>query len=303
MRMTPRALRTSIVTATAATAITLGAASGALAATQPTHTAATVEAAAHAKSKSKSKTKRVYVKTVKLASKGHTAKVYKLGKGKYQADILFKGKKVGVLNAFGKTALANLNGLHIKLTPRGTVTSWADRAKPAPKPTPKPKPKPKPGKRELVRIDTLVDGSMAKVYKLSTNHWQADIYGGSVGSAGIGTLDANGRSASGENNGLHVVLSPDGKLSSWADQAKEDPAPAPDPTPTPDPEPTPDPDPTPTPDPVPDDDQTPAPDITPEHKPVDDATPAPKPADNTVPAPTPVAPSTDPGKVELAPAA
>lgn len=285
MRMTPRALRTGIVTATATTAITLGAASGALAATQhvPTTASATVTAGTHTHTKphtaahSKAKTKRVYVKTVRLASKGHTAKVYKLGKNKYQADILFHGKKVGGLNAFGKTALGNLNGLHVKLTARGALSSWVDRAKPAPKP--KPKPKPQPGKRELIRIDTLVDGSMAKVYKLSVHHWQADIY---AGSAGIGTLDANGRSASGENNGLHVVLSPDGRLSSWSDddQAKKDPTPKPDPTPEPDPTPTPDPEPTPAPDPD----------------------PAPKP-DEVKPAPTPIAPSTDPGKVEPAPAA
>ncbi|MFK4066347.1 hypothetical protein [Streptomyces sp. NPDC029674] len=301
MRMTPRALRTSIITATAATAITLGAASGALAATQHAPDTATVTAAAHAKTKGK--TKRVHVKTVKLASKGHTAKVYKLGKNKYQADILFHGKKISGLNAFGRTALANLNGLHVKLTARGAVSSWVDRVKPAPKP----KPKPKPAKRELVRVDTLVDGSKAKVYKLSANHWQADIYGGK---AALGTLDANGRAAAGENNGVHVVLSPDGRLSSWADGAKEDPTPKPDPTPAPDPTPTPDPDPepTPAPDPLPDGDRTPTPDAVPDGTPKPtDKTAKPKPdaakPDEVRPVPTPVAPSTDPGKFEPVPAA
>ncbi|MGB8943522.1 MAG: hypothetical protein WCD21_25325 [Streptomyces sp.] len=152
--------------------------------------------------------------------------------------------------------------------------------------------------RVLVGTHKLADGiGSAKVYKLSTNHYQADLFGRG---AKRGMLDANGRSAAGEDNGLHVVLAPDGQFRSWVDQVKEDPTPAPkpDPDPAPDPDPTPDPDPEPTPDPapVPDGDQTPAPDVLPD-------TPKPKPADDTKPAPAPVAPSTDPGQAQLAPAA
>lgn len=232
MRMPRRHLRNSIITVTAAAAISLGAASGAIAATQPEASAA-VEAAAQATAK------RLYVKTVKLAAKGHTAKVYKTGKRAYQADVLFKEQKIATVTATGKTARADLNGLHIMLTPTGQITSWSDRAAPRPKPQPV-------NKRVLIRTDTLADGSTAKVYRLSVNHHQADIYG----SAKLGTLDADGRAAAGENNGLHVVLSPDGSLTSWLAGS---PAPAPDPKPTPDPDPkpTPDPEPKPTPDPDP----------------------------------------------------
>lgn len=288
MRMTPRTLRTGIITATAASALTLGAASGALAATQHAPTAVTVEAAAHAQKTGKTgKAKRVYVKTVRLAAKGHTAKVYKLGAAKFQADVVYKGQRIATLTASGKTASANLNGLHVKLTQRGAVTSWADRAKPAPKP--KPKPKPKPAKRVLVSTHTLAGGSgTAKVYKLSANHFQADLFGRG---AKLGTLDANGRAATGEDNGLHVVLSPDGQFRSWVDQVEDDPTPAP----VPDPDPTPDPDPEPTPDPapVPDQDKTPAPAPTPQP---DDTKRAPAPV-------SPIAPSTDPGVVQPAPVA
>ncbi|MFG2646656.1 hypothetical protein [Streptomyces sp. NPDC048436] len=284
MRMNRRYLRTSIVAATATAAISLGAASGAMAATQ--HTPTTASACASVGKVSHAK-KRHFVKTVKLAEKGHTARVYKLAKGKYQADVLYKGKKFAVLNAFGRTGTANLNGLHVKLTPKGTVTSWVDRAKPAPKP--KPKPKPSPGK-QLVRIDTLPDGSAAKIYRLSASHWRAVFSGAG---AKLGSLDANGRSASGENNGLHVILNPDGSLKSWMDEAPT-PEPAPDPTPTPDP--TPDPGPTPAPAPDPDDNNPAADQPSPSTGQHQDA------AKDRAGVTPPVGPGTDPGKVVLAPA-
>ncbi|WP_199552447.1 hypothetical protein [Streptomyces sp. N35] len=320
--MTSRTLRTSIIAATAATAIGIGAytATGAMADQADTTTAtgtvvtetdgAQVFTAAPTDAEATAHGKRVFTKTVKLASKGHTAKVYKLGKNCFQADILFNGKKIATVNAFGKTADANLNGLHVKLTKTGQVSSWVDRAKPNPKP--KPKPKPNPEKREHVRNDTLADGSMARVYKLSANHWQAVVSSG-PGAASIGTLDANGRAASGENNGLHVVLSPDGLLTSWVDDSG-----APQPAPEPKPERTPEPDPI-DPQPVPDNDQQPKPqpqpqpqpdaDTAPKPQPVPDSDQQPKPDADTAPkpdkkpAPAPVTPTTDPGQVQLNPAA
>ncbi|MCX3058253.1 hypothetical protein [Streptomyces beihaiensis] len=262
--------RSTIIASGLTAAIGIGAASGAVAATHTAPAAATAEqAVAHGKAK------RTYVKTVRLAAPAHIAKVYKLGKNKYQADILYKGKKFAVLNASGKTDRANLNGLHVKLTAYGTLTSWADRAKP----NPKPKPKPKPAKRELIRVDTLADGTSAKIYRLSANHWQADLQG-------VGMLDANGRPAVGEHNGMHVVLSPDGRLSSWTDET-----PAPDPTPTPDP--TPDPDGTDN--GGADTDGTASSDTNPKQQPRPDAAAGPN--------RTPVAPSTDPGQARLAGAA
>ncbi|MEU6676308.1 hypothetical protein [Streptomyces sp. NPDC046925] len=267
---TPRTLRTTAIAAIATAGISLGAASGAMAATAPDTAApssVSVEAAAHSKAK-------VKAKTVKLRD-GSTAKVYKLGKHKAKAVI--SGPKGGKLIANGKNAYANHNGLHIKLTPGGALTSWMDKAKP--------KPKPKPEKRQHVRNDTLADGSMARVYKLSPTHWQA------VTSAG--SLDANGRTALGNHNGMHIKLTASGGLTSWMDKAGDQaPQPAPDDDVQPDPQPTPDdevqPDPQPNPDEhVTPDEHKPAPD---EHKPAPDTDQtAPDSTVTPVPAPVPAA--------------
>ena len=210
----PHTLRTALVAAGVTAALGISAA-GAVAA--PAHATESV-ASAHAHTSAK----RVYVKTVKLADKVSKAKVYKTGKHRYQAEIWAKGVKYGTLYATGRTAHGNHNGLHVSLTANGKVTSWVERAKP------KPKPKPKPVvKRVFVSSQTLADGaSTAKIYKLTADHYQADVL---ANGTRIATLDANGRAAYGENNGLHVALQPDGGLTSWVDEA-----PAPDPTPQPD---------------------------------------------------------------------
>ncbi|MWA10806.1 hypothetical protein [Streptomyces sp. BA2] len=281
---TARTLRTTAIAVVATAGISLGAASGAMAATGPQAPAGvSVSAESVAFSKAKKPKK---AKTVKLRD-GSTAKVYKLGKNKAKAVVL--GPKGGTLIANGKNAYANHNGLHIKLTPGGSLTSWMDKAKP------KPNPKPTPNKRVLIASPTLADGSTAKIYKLSASHYQADFFGAG---AKLGSLDANGRAAYGQNNGLHVALQPDGQLKSWLDDAGQgapDPQPQPDDDVRPDPEPTPDtddikPDPQPRPDEdtgtdtVKPDEQKPKPkpDVDPV-KPGSDAVPAP------VPAPLPAA--------------
>lgn len=222
---TARTLRTTAIAVVATAGISLGAASGAVAATGPQAPASnvSVEAAVSAKGGK--------AKTVKLRD-GSVAKVFKIGKKKAKAVI--SGPKGGTLVANGKNAYANHNGLHIKLTPSGSLTSWMDKAKP------KPNPKPHPNKRVLVASPKLADGSGAKVYKVSANHYQADFFGAG---AKLGSLDANGRAAYGENNGLHVALQPDGHLKSWLDDAGQvapDPQPQPDDDVRPAPEPTPD---------------------------------------------------------------
>ncbi|RFU87578.1 hypothetical protein DY218_06390 [Streptomyces triticagri] len=208
---TSRSLHSALIAVTALAAVGLSAA-GALAAPAATDARTAAAATAHGHHQ------RTYVKTVKLRD-GSTVKVYKLGKRGAQADIWAKGRKAGTLTAKGRNADADHNGLHIRLSPNGTVTSWADRAEP--------KPKPKPVTRVLVRIDTLEDGSAAKVYRLGASHFQADIHG----SAKIGTLDADGRAAYGQNNGLHIALQPDGSLTSWNEDAGSPAPEAPD-TPT-----------------------------------------------------------------------
>jgi hypothetical protein len=211
----PRTLRTALVAAGVTAALGFSA-TGAFARSAPVSERA--DSAAHASGHSK--TERVHVKTVKLADKVSRAKVFKTGKHRYEAEIWAKGLKYGTMTAKGRAAHAEHNGLHITLDPKGRVTSWVERAKP--------KPEPKPVvKRVLLASATLADGtSTAKIYKISANHYEADVY---AGDSKIDTLVAHGHAAYGENNGLHVALQPDGQLSSWVDQAPE-----PDPTPQPD---------------------------------------------------------------------
>ncbi|MEU5773331.1 hypothetical protein ABZ819_08505 [Streptomyces venezuelae] len=134
-----RTLRNSAIAVIATAGISLGAASGAMAAAPDHATPSSVssgvsaESAAYAKAKPKPTPK---PKIVKLRD-GSTAKVYKLGKNKAKAVIL--GPKGGTLIANGKNATANHNGLHIKLTPGGSLTSWMEKsgaAAPDSQPTP-----------------------------------------------------------------------------------------------------------------------------------------------------------------------
>ncbi|MFF3839407.1 hypothetical protein [Streptomyces sp. NPDC001930] len=90
----------------------------------------------------------------------------------------------------------------------------------------------------LWRNVDLADGSLAKVYQDGPGRFSAEIYaGGSL----IDTLTStDGRPAYGQNNGLHVVLRPDGTVRSWVETApRPDPTPTPTPTPKPKPKPKP----------------------------------------------------------------
>ncbi|MFF8381030.1 hypothetical protein ACF07V_33400 [Streptomyces sp. NPDC015661] len=78
----------------------------------------------------------------------------------------------------------------------------------------------------------LADGSLARVYQDGPGRFSAEIYGG--GSLIDTLVSSDGKPAYGENNGLHVVLRPDGTVSSWLDKG-----PAPKPTPKPKPKPAP----------------------------------------------------------------
>ncbi|WP_338495338.1 hypothetical protein [Streptomyces sp. SJL17-4] len=88
----------------------------------------------------------------------------------------------------------------------------------------------------LWRNVDLADGSLAKVYKDGPDRFSAEIYaGGSL----IDTLvSTDGQPAYGQNNGLHVVLRPDGTVRSWVETTPK-PAPKPEPKPTPKPQPKP----------------------------------------------------------------
>ncbi|MEU9994437.1 hypothetical protein [Streptomyces sp. NPDC050848] len=91
-----------------------------------------------------------------------------------------------------------------------------------------------PVERAFVKSFKLADGSVAKVYQTGTDEYVAEIWaGGSL----IDTLTTTGSPAYGQNNGLHVVLQPDGSVTSWVEG---NPTPKPTPTPKPKPKPTPD---------------------------------------------------------------
>ncbi|MFJ8214944.1 hypothetical protein [Streptomyces sp. NPDC096033] len=105
--------------------------------------------------------KRVYVTTVKLAD-GSVAKVYKVGEGHFEADVIARGTRLDTLvSKGGKPAYGQNNGMHVVLQPNGTVTSWTEGGKPKPKPEPKPR-KDEVRKGAPVRI-AMPDGRIAKL--------------------------------------------------------------------------------------------------------------------------------------------
>ncbi|MGW6980901.1 hypothetical protein ACWGE1_15850 [Streptomyces sp. NPDC054932] len=88
-----------------------------------------------------------------------------------------------------------------------------------------------PSVRAFVTTVKLADGSVAKVYRISHNHFEADIL---AGSTKLDTLVSRGGAATyGQNNGLHVVLQPNGTITSWMEGAPK-PLPKPLPLPKPD---------------------------------------------------------------------
>ncbi|MFE2478234.1 hypothetical protein [Streptomyces sp. NPDC059389] len=87
-----------------------------------------------------------------------------------------------------------------------------------------------PAKRVFVTTVRLADGSIAKVYKIGDGHFEAVVFSGSVK---LDTLvSKGGKPAYGQNNGLHVVLQPNGTVTSWV-EGEPTPKPKPEPTPKP----------------------------------------------------------------------
>ncbi|WP_411103193.1 hypothetical protein [Streptomyces sp. cmx-4-9] len=221
MRTHHTTLRSSLVVVTATAALSLGVASGAFAAPGG-RTAPAVTASATAGAAATAPAPRVFVKTVELAAPGHTARLYRTSPYAYQAEVFFHGRKTAAIAAKDDSSTAtNLNGLTVQLTSQGRLSSWIERAQPRPVPRPA-------DQRVLVRTEVLPDGCTARIYRLGATHYQADLHG----TTELGTLDADGRPTAAENNGLHLVLRPDGTLASWWDgvpaPARGADAPAPD---------------------------------------------------------------------------
>ncbi|MFD9406102.1 hypothetical protein ACFWBN_03630 [Streptomyces sp. NPDC059989] len=94
-----------------------------------------------------------------------------------------------------------------------SVQPSVDPSVPPTTPPVKPQVKPGQGVRAYVTTVKLADGSVAKVYKIGADHFEADIY---AGSTKLDTLVSKGGAAAyGQNNGLHVVLQPNGTVTSW----------------------------------------------------------------------------------------
>ncbi|MFI7319571.1 hypothetical protein [Streptomyces venezuelae] len=233
-----RTVRTTAVTLGAVVA--LGAPAAAFAAEQPTGADQSVSASVVAKRK--------LVKTQRLVD-GSVGKIYKAG-DRFEADIFYKGKKIGALNA--RTTVLKHHGVNYSFHPyKGTL--YAEKAgKPAPKtderkdegitdPVPNPTPDDEStvsqavvtglemgkGGKKLVRVSGLVDGSVAKVYKVGKGY-KAEIT--SKGSR-VGTINGRGEITYGETGGLGVVhakMTPNGKVTSWLTSPKPKPSAAPD---------------------------------------------------------------------------
>lgn len=78
-------------------------------------------------------------------------------------------------------------------------------------------------KRVYVKTVKLADKvSRAKVYKTGKNRYEAELW--AKGSR-YGALYSQGRPAYAQNNGLHITLHPNGKVTSWVQEAKPKPKP------------------------------------------------------------------------------
>ncbi|MFJ8011743.1 hypothetical protein [Streptomyces sp. NPDC096339] len=87
------------------------------------------------------------------------------------------------------------------------------------KPSEKPSEKPRPSVRAYVTTVKLADGSIAKIYKISDSHFEADIFSGGTK---LDTLvGKDGAATYGQSNGLHVVLHPNGTVTSWVEGAEK----------------------------------------------------------------------------------
>ncbi|WP_329282308.1 hypothetical protein [Streptomyces sp. NBC_00691] len=188
------ALRTAIATALAAgvaitaPALTAGAAFAADATPAPKATAAAAPADAP-------------LRTVQLAG-GLTAEVYAKGDQHpyYTATVTKGGRTLGELKAgagYGGKDTGVFAGYTVTLDAEGKVTATAVDA---PKGT-------------LVRTETLMTGTIAKIYKVKDQNYRAELF---REGHPVGVLEAITRSAAGQDNGEFFVLNPDGTTHNWA---------------------------------------------------------------------------------------
>ncbi|KQX16601.1 hypothetical protein ASC82_28690 [Streptomyces sp. Root431] len=142
------------------------------------------------------------VRTVRLAG-GLSAKVYAKGDQHpyYTATVVKDGRTLGELKAgagYGGKDTEVFAGYAVTLTSEGQVTAKATAGE-----TPQ---------GTLVRTRTLVDGTVAKIYKVADGHHRAELF---QQGKRVGTLDADHWSVAANNNGAFLVLNADGTTYNW----------------------------------------------------------------------------------------
>ncbi|MFB7104230.1 hypothetical protein [Streptomyces hydrogenans] len=142
----------------------------------------------------------VLVRTVALDG-GLTAKVYNRGtQHRYFTATVLRGTTVlGELKAgggYGGEETKVFAGYAVTLDAEGEVTAVEAG----------------PEHATLVRTDTLLSGTVAKIYKLQEQNWFAELF---RGGDKVGELHAVTRSVAGQDNGEYLVLNPDGSIHNW----------------------------------------------------------------------------------------
>ncbi|MFB9604535.1 hypothetical protein ACFFTQ_16270 [Streptomyces roseofulvus] len=145
------------------------------------------------------------VRTVPLAG-GLSAKLYHRGQQHryYTATVIKGGKELGELKAGGGYASEETKvfaGYKVTLTFEGKVTATAVETGPGT------------ATGTLVRTETLMTGTVAKIYKVKEQNYRAELF---YKGAPVGVLRAVTRSVASQNNGEFFVLNPDGTTHNWA---------------------------------------------------------------------------------------
>ncbi|MGY1434311.1 hypothetical protein [Streptomyces reniochalinae] len=126
---------------------------------------------------------------------GSKAKISKVGAQHYRAQIVSDGAVVATLDADGRDAGMDGNGMFVTLTAGGHISSWMDAGQQGP------------------GTFDLEGGWKAKITKQDEDHYRAQI----IGDDGVmGTMDADGHDAGLDANGVSLVLTPGGLISSHA---------------------------------------------------------------------------------------
>ncbi|CAM5679857.1 MULTISPECIES: hypothetical protein [Streptomyces] len=124
---------------------------------------------------------------------GSKAQISKLGEQHYRVKIINRGAVLATLEANGKDTGLDANGMYVVLTLDGQVHAWMG------------------GEHQGPGTFKLAGGWTAKVTKVGELHYRAQI----IGHDGVvGTLDANQHDTGGVANGVYIVLSAGGVISS-----------------------------------------------------------------------------------------